>query len=187
MTATSGASVLEVLARIGQCLRSVRVAYAMIGAWAVAAWGRPRATQDLDLLVLVDEPALVRLVGVLGEAGFRVDEGWGKWNPLLRGQQVRLQYKSVTIDLMRPRDAQDRSAIRRRRRKRLGRRYCWVVSPEDLVLQKLKVGRPHDFEDAIAVLQCCEKRLDRRYLSTWAQRLGVAAELAYVSSHATGR
>lgn len=51
-------------------------------------------------------------------------------------------------------------------------RYYWVVSPEDFILQKLKVGRPRDFEDALSVLERSGKTLDRRYLQRWAGRIG---------------
>ena len=61
-------------------------------------------------------------------------------------------------------------------------RYCWVVSPEDFILQKLKVGRPRDFEDALSVLERSGKTLDRRYLERWAIRIGISAELDYVLS-----
>lgn len=56
----------------------------------------------------------------------------------------------------------------------------WFVSPEDFILQKLKVGRPQDFEDAVAVLQKPGHALDHRYLIRWAARLGISGELDYV-------
>jgi hypothetical protein len=56
----------------------------------------------------------------------------------------------------------------------------WLVSPEDFVLQKLKVGRPRDFEDALSVLERSGNKLNRRYLQRWADRLDVRAELKYI-------
>ena len=61
-------------------------------------------------------------------------------------------------------------------------RYYWLVSPEDFIIQKLKVGRPRDFEDALSVLERCGKTLDKRYLQRWADRIGVSAELHYILS-----
>jgi hypothetical protein len=111
-----------------------------------------------------------------------LDETWIKWNPLLRGSQLRFQFEGTTIDLLCPRDAHDREIFNRRRKQRMGGRYLWLVSPEDFILQKLKVGRPRDFEDALSVLERSGKKLDRRYLGRWADRLGVRAELKYVLS-----
>lgn len=182
MPVHSGDSLLEALRRSVEIFRRARIPYALIGAWALAAWGRPRATLDLDFLVLVSEAALERLGARMTSAGMKLDEMWLKWNPALRGSQLRLRYAGVTIDLLRPRDAHDRQALRRRRRRRLGGRYCWIVAPEDFVLQKLKVGRPRDFEDAQSVLERSRGRLDRAYLQRWARRLGVAGELEYILS-----
>jgi hypothetical protein len=61
-------------------------------------------------------------------------------------------------------------------------RYYLVVSAEDFILQKLKVGRPRDFEDALSVLERSGKTLDKRYLQRWADRMGVSAELSYILS-----
>ena len=163
-------------------LRRVRVRYAIIGAWALSLWGKPRATADLDFLILVNEQKLERVRDYMVRGGLEVDEVWQQWNPLLRGSQLRFQYRGVTIDLLCPRDRHDEQVFRRRERKRFGGRYYWVVSLEDFILQKLKVGRPRDFEDALSVLERYRQKLDLEYLEGWADRLGVNAELRYVLS-----
>ena len=61
-------------------------------------------------------------------------------------------------------------------------RYYWVVSAEDFIVQKLKVGRPRDFEDALSVIERSGKILNRRYLQRWAGLTGISAELHYVLS-----
>jgi len=58
--------------------------------------------------------------------------------------------------------------------------YMMIGAPEDLILQKLKVGRPRDFEDALSVLERSRKTLDFEYLKHWSGRLGLAVELDYV-------
>jgi hypothetical protein len=64
----------------------------------------------------------------------------------------------------------------------MDRRYYWFVSPEDFIIQKLRVVRPRDFEDALSVLERSGDILDKRYLQRWAGRLGVSAELRYIFS-----
>lgn len=59
-------------------------------------------------------------------------------------------------------------------------RYYWVVSAEDFVLQKLKVGCPRDFEDAVSVVEQRRKALDLACLEHWARKLGVMEELDYI-------
>jgi hypothetical protein len=143
-------------------------------------WGKPRATADLDFLVLVKDQELERLCAFMTRAGMNVDELWEQWNPLLRGSQLRFQCRGVTIDFLCPRDRHDQEIFRRRKKKRVEGSYYWVVSLEDFILQKLKVGRPRDFEDALSVVERFREALDRKYLGRWAARLGVTAELDYV-------
>lgn len=182
MPATLGGSLSGVLRRVVDCFRRARVPYVLIGAWALAVWGRPRTTLDLDFLVLVDEKNLDRLGVLMTRARMELDETWLAWNPMVRGSQLRFQFHGFTIDLLRPRDPHDQQVFQRRRKKRLNVRYYWVVSAEDFILQKLKVGRPRDFEDAVSVVERCRKGLDRAHLEHWAKRLGVTAELHYVMS-----
>lgn len=180
MRASSDESLLNVLACVVEHLRHERVTYALIGAWALSVWGRPRATKDLDFLVLLDETGFARAANRFAEKGIKADKTWSKWNPMLKGVQARFQYQGVTVDMLRARDAHDRQALQRKRRKRIWKQYCWFVSPEDLIIQKLKVGRPRDFEDALTVLDRSGKILDRRYIRRWAKRIGVSKELEYI-------
>lgn len=175
-------SVAALLGRIVGCFQRERAPYVLIGAWALAAWGRPRATNDVDFLVLVKEGDLGRLSKRMSQAGMALDETWLQWNPLLRGFQLRFQFHGTTIDVLRPRDAHDQQIFHRKRSKRMEGRAYWLVAPEDFILQKLKVGRPRDFEDAISVLERLGKTLDKRYLRRWAGRIGVSAELNYILS-----
>ena len=132
--------------------------------------------------MLVDEDELGRLSDRMIKAGMTLDETWLKWNPMLRGAQFRFQFQGISVDVMRPRDVHDQQLFRRKRRRRLDNHYYWFVSPEDFILQKLKVGRPRDFEDALSVLERSGKTLNRQYLTRWAARIGISGELRYILS-----
>lgn len=182
MSVSSTGSLPEALSRAVDGFRKRDAPYVLIGAWALAVWGRPRATLDVDFMVLVNEEELESLGSTLGQGGMKLDETWLKYNPLLRGLQLRLQFREVTIDLLRPRDVHDQHVFRRRQKKCLQGRYYWLIAPEDFILQKLKVGRPRDFEDALSVLERLGKTLDKQYLRRWAGRIGVSGELKYIFS-----
>lgn len=180
MTVILEGNIAALLQRIVPCFQRQRVPYVLIGAWALAAWGRPRATNDLDFLVLVNEDDLGRLRGRLTQAELKLDETWQEWNPMLKGFQLRFQSQGITIDVLRPRDPHDRQVFQQKRKKRMDGRYYWVVCPEDFILQKLKVGRPRDFEDAVSVVDRFRGKLDREYLEDWARQLGIREELDYI-------
>ena len=78
------------------------------------------------------------------------------------------------------REYHDAIAFSKKKKKRLGGRYIWFPSAEDLLLQKLKVGRPQDFVDAAGIAERMRGKLNRQHLVRWATKLGVAAELAHV-------
>lgn len=153
----------------------------LIGAFALTAWGRPRATLDFDFMIAA-ESVSDRLVFLMKQAGFELDDAWAQHNPMIRDLQARFRSGRVVIDILLPRDAHDRVALRRRRKRRYGRYYLWFPAPEDLLLQKLKAGRPQDFADAVGIVARCGDQLDRRYLARWARRLGITAELSHVLS-----
>lgn len=152
----------------------------IVGAVAVGVWGRPRATADIDVTVLVDEAGLDALAQAAGPLGLAIDRQWLEWNPLLRGTNVRLTAAGAAVDIMRPRDRHEERAIERRQPVTIEGRQLWFAAPDDLVLMKLKAGRPRDFEDAVGVLVAQRVVLDEAYMTDWAGRLGIADELAYV-------
>ena len=122
------------------------------------------------------------LIRKLAGFGFNFDRKWEKYNPMIRAFHKRFRSGRTAVDLLLNRDAHDQAAFTRRKRKRLDGRYVWFPSPEDLLLQKLKVGRPQDFIDAAGIIERMGGKLNRRYLVLWATKLGRAGELAYVLS-----
>jgi hypothetical protein len=161
-------------------LEAEGVVYMIVGALAVAVWGRPRATADVDVTLQADAGQLEALAGRVERAGFAVDHEWLDWQPLLRDRQRRLTAPGAIVDLMRPRDAHEEAALGRRHQVAFEGRRLPFVAPDDLVLMKLKAGRPRDFEDVASVLAAQSGTLDTAYLWEWASRLSVGAELNYV-------
>lgn len=162
--------------------------YCLVGALAVNAWGRLRATKDIDLLVLSDLPARTELIDTLLAHEFQIDETWLEHNPMAKDVVMRLthrSYPSIPLDLLFANDRQSQSALARRHALQLFGISLYVCSPEDLILLKLKAGRPHDFEDALGIVKNPRLQLDLDYLWNWADQLGLHGELSYVL-HAAG-
>ena len=177
------AGFLTVLSTVVDALASSSPPYCIIGALALGVWGQPRATQDVDLLVLAESTSPDSFVGPLTRKGFYPDEQWLAQNPMAKDRVLRLMLGSCPdfpVDLIFPTDGLDQSALTRRQPKQIHGMELWVCSPEDLILLKLKVGRPHDFDDVMSVVKNPRLRLDREYLRHWAERLGLQGELHYV-------
>ena len=152
----------------------------VIGALALTAWGQPRATMDFDIMIAT-ESIPERLLNKLSRSGFKIDANWAQYNPMIRGLQTRFRSGRVAVDILLARDAHDHAAFTNRKKRRFNGYFLWFPSPEDLLLQKLKVGRPQDFSDAAGIVHRCSGTLDRRYLARWALKLGITAELRHIA------
>ena len=151
----------------------------LIGALALSAWGRPRATLDIDFMIMADAVP-EELVTGLAEFGFERDLVWERYNPFLKGIHARFHSANVVVDFLFRKDAHHDAAFGRRRKKYLQGMYIWFPSPEDLILLKLRAGRASDFEDVLGIFKRVAGKLDLAYLSRWARRLGITEELNYV-------
>lgn len=177
------AGYLTVLATAMEALGPSSLPYCIIGALALGAWGRPRATYDLDLLVLTESSAPDPYLAPLVSRGFRIDERWRAGNPMARDVVLRLilpAAPSFPVDLIFATAALQQSAVARRREHDLDGVPVWVCSAEDLLLLKLQASRPRDFDDAVTIVMNPAVQLDLDYLWAWADRLGLQGELTYV-------
>jgi hypothetical protein len=159
--------------------------YALMGGLAVRAFGVPRPTYDVDIILAVADEELPALYVAVEAAGYTVPEAYRNgWvdrvadMPLVKFRIYRgTPGESVDVDLFLVRTEFQRQLIDRRVRIEvhdIG--HTRVVSPEDLVLLKLIAGRPRDMGD-IDDVRFMQGALDAAYMRDWARRLGVADPL----------
>lgn len=178
-----GDDYLAVVELAQRALSSTEVNYCVIGALALGIWGTPRATYDVDFLVLAHSADPEPFLGLLQAAGFSIDESWHRANPMAREVVLRLAHPRsphFPVDLVFAQAPFERAVLDRRRAIDLHGLTLWMSSPEDLILMKLRAGRPRDFDDVIGIIKNPRLRLDRTYLWHWADRLGLQGELHYV-------
>jgi hypothetical protein len=171
-------------------MATASIEHCLIGAVALGAWGRPRATQDLDFLILAEAQAREELLSHLSSTGIVINEQWQDANPTAKGRVTRFFSRTAPkypLDVIYVSDPQEREAVNRKRLASVHGLSLWVVSPEDLMLLKLKAGRPIDFDDVMGVVKNPHLQLDLAYLWGWADRLGIHGELHYVLQAATPR
>lgn len=174
----------DAFADLFQILNQLPFPYCLLGALALGAWGNPRTTQDLDVMIAIGPPDRTRLLTALESRGFAEDAQWAEHNPMIKEHHIRLHHRAVPVDLMLPKDDHDQACLARRRQYELAKLSLWIISPEDFVLHKLKAGRAQDFIDVLSVLQRQAASLDRSYISDWAKRLGIWEEWQYVQNQA---
>jgi hypothetical protein len=137
----------EELRKVLDALDRASVDYALVGGLAVAIWGAPRATKDIDLLVrpedLSSAKAALELGGFTLEGPpFRFKDG----TQVQRINKVDADGLLMTVDLMIV-DVNLESAWATRVRFPFADREASVVSREALIAMKARAARPQDIAD----------------------------------------
>jgi hypothetical protein len=176
-------AVLETLRRLWQVVREAKLSAAVVGGLAMAAWRYPRATRDVDLLVLASGNELTFLVQRLVAAGFKPK----KLDPVNFGDTKLMefffeppdQFIDVQVDLLLAESEFARKSLTRTitlPAAALGFEVD-VLGCEDLIVLKLLAGRIIDQADAAALIHANADALDRRLLYKLAAEAGVADAL----------
>jgi hypothetical protein len=111
-----------------EALDRASVDYALVGGLAVAVWGAPRATKDIDLLVRSER--LAAAMAALRPCGFTLDQA---------GNLMTVDFMLVDRNL--------EPAWAGRVRLPFGERTVGVVSREALIAMKAWAARPQDLAD----------------------------------------
>jgi hypothetical protein len=179
--------ITDFLKLILESLEVAGVEYLIGGAIAEWAWGEPRATQDLDIVINLPIKAVGRFSKELEKRNMLVPADIILDAMMEDRADIPLNaihmYSGLKADLylMRDGDALRQSAFQRRVMvdygPPIGRVY--VHSPEDLILYKLMYlglsGQPKHARDIAAILRAKKKQLDFGYIEEWVTRLGLGS------------
>lgn len=123
------------------------VRFLIVGGYALAAHGLPRATGDLDAWVLADRANADRILVALEEFGFG-DLGVEVADFAVGDNVVQLGYPPFRIDILTSIDGVDfDEAWTRRLQVRIGEVDVPFIAREDLIANKRATGRPQDLVD----------------------------------------
>lgn len=126
-------------------VRDVR--FLIVGGYALAAHGHPRATKDLDIWVMIDPDNAERLVQALGDFGMD-SVGLEPSDFLEPDVIVQLGYPPVRIDLITSATGVDfGSCWDHRMVVQVGSVEAGFISEADLIANKKASARPQDLVD----------------------------------------
>lgn len=157
-------------------LQEANIPSIVIGGVAVAIWGEPRVTRDVDLKILLRREEAERLLTVLAP----------NYSPLLPEPLRALREQAMLfvqdaagtrLGLLLADTPYDVQAIRRSRVAEVepGAAIS-VCSPEDLVIYKLVSIRLRDHEDAASVIRRQGGGLDDDYVLNWLRQFEQALD-----------
>ncbi len=127
-------------------LEAAELQYAVAGGLAVAIWGAPRATKDIDLVVQRED--LDAIKAAIHPLGFTIEAGPQTFRD---GMELRRISKVsandlLTLDFLLV-NAVTQDAWQSRERVETDRGPLWVVSRDALIAMKLLANRPQDVFD----------------------------------------
>lgn len=177
----------EFVKMVIEALDEVGVDYLVGGAVAAWAWGEPRSTQDLDLVVDIPIESIQALSDALKARGMLVPAELildavieDRADVPINAIHMYSGYKAELFP-MRAGDELRREALGRRRLVDLGPDLgkVYLHSPEDLILYKLWYyslsQQTKHLRDIAAILTAQGDALDTAYIERWAGRKGLNA------------
>jgi len=166
-------------------LDAAGVEYLVGGAVAAWAWGEPRATMDLDLVVNIPTENVAQLTKELEKRGMLVPEEIILDNLMEERADIPINaihmYSGYKADLfpLRPNNELRKAAFQRRILVDLGPQLgeLYLHTPEDLIIYKLmyynQSQQTKHLRDITAIVSSVGNELDYDYIDNWVDRQGL--------------
>jgi predicted nucleotidyltransferase len=151
----------DVLTQIDALLKHSQIEYAVIGGYAVAAWGEMRATRDIDLLCSAED--LATLKAALLKSGMRFEHRVGDPDdPISDVMRIDLGAggELYEVDVLAGIREAPAGILERSRPVQIQDLAVPVASPEDIIILKILGGSARDIEDARSILRTQKGRID---------------------------
>lgn len=166
----------RLIIKIARILEELNIQYAVTGGYAVSVLGRPRATFDIDIVIELFElkiPSLAKALKTLSSIS-ELDEAMAD-DACKREEEFNYIHveSGIKIDFwVTKKNPISQLEIKRRIKKIINNQEVFFVSPEDLILSKLRwyqeIESTRQLEDIESVIKI-QKRLDWKYIKKWAR------------------
>ncbi len=162
---------LEVVAR----LQEAGIPYMLTGALAVSYHGVPRATHDIDIVILIASTDILRVKALFEQDFFIDDESIRA--ALREGSMFNAVHKDTGLKVdfwLRKDDAYGHEAFQRRTAYPYQDVQVLIAMPEDVIVSKLEWFKKSDidkhYSDALGVYRIQAGKLDKNYINNWCRR-----------------
>lgn len=158
-------------------LESEQVPYITIGGVAVSLLSQPRATQDIDTVIWLEENRWQEFVQSGEDFGFvpRISDAVG-FAGRSRVLLLRHEESGISIDVSCGALEFELEMIERATALEIGSLKLRLPTPEDLIITKAVAQRAKDIIDIEAILKV-HQNLDLKRIRRWAQEFATALEM----------
>ncbi len=177
-------------AQLHRVFESLGVAYFITGGLAAIAWGEPRTTRDVDMVLAIQAGDIAPMVAALEAEGFYVPGVEDVVSGRLKTLQITHMETISRADLMIAGDGDEVIFERRRSLSFSDAGELYFASPEDVVLNKIRWGQQSQSEkqwrDVLGILKT-QRNLDLIYLRERAVLMSIENDLgrAFVEAGVT--
>ena len=177
----------EFVLQVIKAIEDAGIEYMVGGAVASWAWGEPRATMDLDVVVNIPMDSIDRLSEELEKRNMLVPKEIIRDTILESRSDLPINaihmYSGYKADLypLREGDELRASALQRRKKVDLGEPLgaLFLHSPEDLILYKLWYfslsQQTKHVRDITSIVMTLEDKLDYDYIESWMNQKGLTS------------
>ncbi len=171
-------SFVAVVRAAERAFRDARIDQVFVGALAVAAFGVPRTTSDVDVIAEYRAEHAPRLAKAFHRHGFRVRVD-DLQDALVEGSlcTVHDPLSEFRLDLAPARKPSAKDAIRHPVRVRWRGASLPIAEPEHTIVMKILYGSEQDLKDALGIYVRQRKRLNLRRMREFARSHGVLKDL----------
>lgn len=170
----------ELLERIVLTFEHLQIPYLVTGSVASMAYGEPRLTNDIDLVVALDRTHIPAILSAFPFPEFYVSAEAMR-EAIMHRQQFNIIHpeSGLKVDVMVRKDtAFDRSRFSRVRTLRPTESYLAAfASAEDVIIKKMEYyregGSDKHLRDIAGMLKISGAEIDQAYIVEWADRLGL--------------
>jgi len=171
------AAFILALQHLHEWLESEGVPYAAIGGIAVSLLAQPRATQDIDLVIWLDQDQWGRLLESGAQYGFELRLA----DALAFAERARVllfrhSASSINVDISCGALPFEQEMIERAQTIRIGEWQLRVPTPEDLVITKAVAHRAKDIADIESLINVYPD-LDAERVRYWVREFAEALEM----------